>query len=253
MNYSVTRDAGAMIRVGVAGAAGRMGSLIVRRILESDDMELTLAVDAAKAGDVITEGVSIMPPSELDAALRESGPDVLIDFTTADAAEENVKTAAMHGVRLVVGTTGFKPGQREDISKTVKSANIPAVISPNFAMGVNIFWKMIVEAARLLPGAEIEIVEAHHHHKKDAPSGTALRAKKLIDEALGTDVPVHSIRSGDIVGDHVVLLAAEGERLEIKHQAHSRDAFVAGVLTAVRWIMSAAPGEYAMDDVLGLE
>jgi 4-hydroxy-tetrahydrodipicolinate reductase len=167
-------------------------------------------------------------------------------------------------VNLVVGTTGFSPDQQSRIKKAVEG-KVAAVISPNFMMGVNVFWKLIYEAALVLKDYDIEVIEAHHNQKKDAPSGTALAAVDALKKALGEvevvhgregvrlrgkEIGVHAIRGGDIVGDHTVLFAGPGERLEIKHQAHSRSAFASGAVQAARWVVDKEPGIYSMADVL---
>jgi 4-hydroxy-tetrahydrodipicolinate reductase len=194
---------------------------------------------------------------------------VLIDFTIAKAAVENVCTAASLGVDLVVGTTGISSEQHSQMREAIEG-NVAAVITPNFSVGVNLFWKLVADAAAALKGYDfdIEIIEAHHNQKKDAPSGTALATLEAIRRARGeSDLPevvygrngimprgkeigVHAVRAGDIVGDHTVLLAGSGERLEIKHQAHSRAAFASGAVRAASWVAGRKPGIYGMADVL---
>jgi 4-hydroxy-tetrahydrodipicolinate reductase len=190
---------------------------------------------------------------------------VLIDFTIASAAVENVRTAAEMGIDLVVGTTGFSPEQLARMSGAI-NGRVAAVITPNFSVGVNLFWKIVAEAASALKDYDIEIIEAHHNQKKDAPSGTALATVDAIKSALGNvevvygregirlrgkEIGVHAVRAGDIVGDHTVLFAGPGERLEIKHQAHSRTAFASGAVRAACWVAGQEPGIYSMADVLG--
>ncbi|NOQ33952.1 MAG: 4-hydroxy-tetrahydrodipicolinate reductase, partial [Methanosarcinales archaeon] len=234
------------ITVAVTGALGRMGSLIIENIGDAPDMELVAAFDihdigmpvgaAAGAGDV-----RVSDAREIDALLADTSPDVLIDFTIADAAVGNVRAAVEHGVAIVLGTTGLEPYQDEIAG--IIAGNVPAVIAPNFSVGVNVFWKLLAEAAAYIGDWDIEIVEAHHRHKKDAPSGTAMRAADVISSALGgkelvygrkglaprgDEIGIHAIRGGDIIGDHLVLFAGDGERIEIKHQAHSRQAFAGG-------------------------
>ncbi|MEA1945364.1 MAG: 4-hydroxy-tetrahydrodipicolinate reductase, partial [Euryarchaeota archaeon] len=191
-------------------------------------------------------------------------PDVLIDFTIADAAVRNIKSAVRNNVNLVVGTTGLEPYQNE--IKEIIADNVSAVIAPNFSVGVNLFWKLLAEAALYIGDWDIEIVEAHHRHKKDAPSGTAVHAAEVMRKVLGEkemvygrqgicprgdEIGIHAIRGGDIVGDHLVLFAGDGERIEIKHQAHSRQAFAGGAIRAARWVMDAPKGLHGMDEVLG--
>jgi 4-hydroxy-tetrahydrodipicolinate reductase len=169
------------------------------------------------------------------------------------------------GVNLVVGTTGFSADQMDQMKKAI-DGQVVAVISPNFSIGVNVFWKLLAVAANALKEYDIEVIEAHHNQKKDAPSGTALAAIDVLKNALGItevvhgrkgvalrgkEIGVHAVRAGDIVGDHTVLFAGPGERIEIKHQAHSRTAFASGAVRAARWVAKAAPGVYSMSDVLG--
>lgn len=271
-------------RVGVAGALGRMGKGIIKKIHEAEDLELVLAIEApgnpnrgTDIGELIglgRAGVDVGTADELEEALKKADPEVLIDFTTPEAAVENIKTAAERGVNLVVGTTGFSEEQRMEIEAAVIHNNAAAVISPNMATGVNVFFKAAVEVARYLKEYDVEIIEAHHRFKRDAPSGTALRAGELISEALGRDleenavygrgrgvigerkdgeIGFHSIRGGDVVGDHTVVFAGDGERLEITHRASSRDAFVNGALKAVRFLKGREKGKiYTTWDVLGI-
>ena len=155
-------------------------------------------------------------------------------------------------MRLVVGTTGHTPEQREEVRKAVEG-RVAALISPNFSIGVNVFWRLVKDASAHLPSAEYpaEVIEAHHKHKLDAPSGTAIRAMDVIKEAGGErKIGSYSIRSGDIVGDHSVLFIGDGERLEITHRAHSRQAFASGAMMATRFIVAKPPGMYSMDDLM---
>ncbi len=233
-----------MIKVAVSGASGRMGRLILDRIAREEGMEAVAGFDIV--------GDDVIPPERMAETLKERNVDVLIDFTVADAAVLNAITAARCGVNLVIGTTGFS---EEDLSKMRSEimGRVAAVISPNFSVGVNLLWRLIRDAAEVLEGYDIAIIEAHHRTKRDAPSGTALRAAKVLEQAGRRDVEIHAIRGGDIVGDHTVVFAGTGERLEITHRAQSRDAFVNGVIRAVRWIQGKPSGVYSMDDVMGWE
>jgi len=271
-----------MIRVAVTGACGRMGSGIIGRVLEQDDMELVAAIEAPGtplSGRDVGEltgrgpvGVMVTEASALKDTLAETEPDVLVDFTIATAAVETIKTAAEAGVNLIVGTTGFSDEQMKIIEDCIKRNRVKAVISPNMAVGVNVFFKVLRDLAPVLSDYDVEIIEAHHRHKKDAPSGTAVRALEVIAESRGVspevavhgrnglvgertddEIGVHAVRGGDIVGDHIVLFAGDGERLEIVHRAHSRQAFISGVMRAIRFIESAEPGCIVdMGDVLGI-
>ncbi len=262
-----------MITVAVTGALGRMGSLIIENVGGAPDMELVAAFDIHDIGMPVDTGAGVAAGSDvrvsdarkIDALLASTSPDVLIDFTIADAAVGNVRAAAENGVAVVLGTTGLEP-YREEIAGIIEG-NVPAVIAPNFSVGVNVFWKLLAEAAAYLGGWDIEVVEAHHRHKKDAPSGTAMHAADVISKVLGgkelvygregiaprgDEIGIHAIRGGDIIGDHLVLFAGDGERIEIKHQAHSRQAFAGGAIRAARWVMDAPLGVHGMEEVLGL-
>ena len=263
-----------MINAAVLGACGRMGSLIVENITCSTDMQLVAAFDINNFGKDAGEfahvgnlGVQISDVKDLEAVLKESKADVLIDFTVAGATAVNAPIAARTGVNLVIGTTGLTPDQRAVIDDAIQKGQVRAVISPNYSVGVNVFFKIIREAAKYLADYDIEIIEAHHNQKKDAPSGTALRAADIISEALGgkeyvygregiaprgKEIGIHAIRAGDITGDHTVLFAGNSERIEIKHMAHSRQIFVKGAVRAAEWVCGQEPGIYSMDDVLGL-
>lgn len=263
-----------MIKIAVTGACGRMGGLIIENILKSSDLKLVCALDVSNIGKDIGEvmragklNVLVEDANKIDVALSRSKPDVLIDFTIANAAVKNVIAGANKKVNLVVGTTGFTPEQKSLMEKAIKENGVAAVISPNFSIGVNVFWGLLAEAAKSLSDYDIEIIEAHHNQKKDAPSGTAVKAAEVISQMLGgkelvygrhglsprkKEIGIHAVRGGDIVGDHTVLFAGDGERIEIKHQAHSRQAFAKGAVRAAVWICSAKPDVYEMADVLGI-
>ncbi len=263
-----------MINVGVTGASGRMGRLIIDNILRSEDVCLTAAFDLANIGKDVGEvaqigtlNVPISDVSDMESVLKETGTQVLIDFTIANATVVNAPRAAASGVSLVIGTTGFTPEQKKTIEDSIVENNVAGIISPNYSVGVNVFFRILREAAKYLSDTDIEIIEAHHNQKKDAPSGTAKGAAEVISEALGgkdyvygreglaprgKEIGIHAVRGGDIVGDHTILFAGDGERIEIKHQAHSRQAFAGGAVKAAAWIGNAEPGLYTMQDILGL-
>lgn len=254
-----------MIKVAVTGALGRMGTLVIQELSKFDDLQLVAGLDAVGAGRTLQPGgVIVSDASMLQKVLASTKPDVLIDFTVASAAVENVCSAAEMGVNLVVGTTGFSQEQLSKMKGAIEG-NVAAVISPNFGVGVNVFWKLLADAANALKDFDIEVIEAHHNQKKDAPSGTALAAVDILKKAQGEveiihgregirlrgkEIGVHAVRAGDIVGDHTVLFAGPGERLEIKHQAHSRTAFASGAVRAARYVAKKSPGIYSMADVL---
>jgi 4-hydroxy-tetrahydrodipicolinate reductase len=253
-----------MIKVVVCGAMGRMGTTIGRLVNESKEFTLVGGVDI-RPGNFF--GAEVVESSRMDDLLKSVQPDVVIDFTVAAAAVENVKCAARNGAALVVGTTGFSDEQRAVLEKAI-SGNVPAVISSNFSIGVNIFWQLLREAARLLPEYDVEVLEAHHRYKKDAPSGTAKTILQILDQELGPrekvygregmmergrEIGVHVIRGGDIVGDHSVLFSGNFETITLSHRAYDRSVFAQGALKATNWVPGKSPGIYGMDSVLGLK
>jgi 4-hydroxy-tetrahydrodipicolinate reductase len=253
-----------MVNVVVCGASGRMGQTVGRMVSESTDLKIVGGVDL-KAGTFF--GTEQVASKDINQMLEKKKPDVLIDFTVASAAVENVKAAARHNVALVVGTTGFSPEQRKIIADAV-AGHSPAVISSNFSVGVNIFWQVLREATKLLKDYDIEVIEGHHRNKKDAPSGTAKTILQILDEEAGTrqkmygregmterknEIGVHVIRGGDIVGDHAVLFSKNYETITLSHRAYDRAVFASGALLATRWVVNKKPGIYGMNDVLNLK
>jgi 4-hydroxy-tetrahydrodipicolinate reductase len=263
-----------MINVAVLGACGRMGSLIIENITCSTNMQIVAAFDVGNIGKDAGEfahvgnlGIQISDVKDLETVLKKTQAEVLIDFTIAGATIVNAPVAAGCGVNLIIGTTGLTPEQRVVIDEAIRKNKVRAVISPNYSVGVNVFFKIIKEAAKYLADYDIEIIEAHHNQKKDAPSGTALRAADVISEALGgkeyvygregiaprgKEIGIHAVRGGDITGDHTVLFVGNSERIEIHHMAHSRQIFAKGAVRAAEWVCGQNPGIYSMDDVLGL-
>ena len=252
-----------MIRVVICGALGRMGTTIAGLLQDAEGLEFVGGIDI-KDGESF--GKPVVTAGDIGAFLERVQPDVMIDFTIAAAAVENIRAAARHGVALVVGTTGFSPEQMDDITGTIEGS-VPAVISSNFSVGMNIFWKLVREAARRLGDYDIEVIEAHHRYKKDAPSGTAKTILTIIEDEAGVreklygregmterkdEIGVHVVRGGDIVGDHAVLFAANHEIIELSHRAYDRAVFAHGVIRAARYVDGKAPGIYSMDDVLSL-
>jgi 4-hydroxy-tetrahydrodipicolinate reductase len=259
-----------MVKLAVAGAKGRMGSLIANLALQESDFKLvgvTERPDSEFIGSEFSRGVKFY------SSLREfeERPDVLIDFTTPNATLKNVEDAKTLGVSLVIGTTGFSEEEKRIIEEASKV--IPIVFSPNMSLGVNILFKIVGEVTRALKdkGYDVEIFEIHHRFKKDAPSGTAVRLAEIVAENLGKkleDVAVYgrkgllgerkpdeigilSSRMGDVVGDHTVFFGTLGERLELTHRATSRETFARGALIAAKWVFGKKPGLYTMFDVLG--
>ncbi len=263
-----------MINAAVLGACGRMGSLIIENITSSTNMQLVAAFDVGNIGKDAGEfahvgnlGIQISDVKDLETVLKKTQAEVLIDFTIAGATIVNAPVAAGCGVNLIIGTTGLTSEQRAVIDEAIRKNKVRAVISPNYSVGVNVFFKIVREAAKYLADYDIEIIEAHHNQKKDAPSGTAIRAADVISEALGgkeyvygregiaprgKEIGIHAVRGGDITGDHTVLFVGNSERIEIRHMAHSRQIFAKGAVRAAEWVCGEEPGIYNMDDVLGL-
>ena len=267
-----------MIRIGIAGVAGRMGRTLVQAVVEKADVArvaagTTLPDDPQVGVDIGliagTGAVNVTACAALDQCIQDF--DVLIDFTSPSATLEHLQQCVNAGKAIVIGTTGFTAEQKQQISAAAQQ--IPVVFAPNMSAGVNISLKLLELAAKALGDeVDIEIVEAHHRHKKDAPSGTALRMGEVIADALGRnleDVAVYgregisderdrktigfaTVRGGDIVGDHTVIFAGQGERLEITHKASSRMTFASGAVRAAIWLQGREAGLYSIDDVLGL-
>lgn len=266
-----------MIRAIVTGARGRMGSRIIQRIHEEDGIRLTGALeraghpDAGKdIGELTGAGKTGIPlATRLDSMLHDC--DVVIDFTFPEVSLQNLRAASEAGKSMVIGTTGFSEEEIQVVREGSKRA--PNLLAPNMSLGVNLLFKILPAAARILgEDFDVEIVEAHHHFKKDAPSGTAARMAEVIAEALGHapaktfihgrhgkeakrepgEIGLHAVRGGDIVGDHTVMFCGTGERIEFTHRASSRDTFVNGAIRAARWIVGQKPGLYSMLDMLEL-
>jgi len=265
------------IGIAVTGAGGRMGRTLIRAVTEAEDLTLGVATeqpgssllgaDAGELAGIRRLGVAVRPDPE--SALDDF--EVLIDFTTPAATLRHLELCRRAGKRMVIGTTGFAPDQRALIAEA--GTEIGIVCAPNMSVGVNLCLKLLDVAAQVLgDGVDIEIIEAHHRHKVDAPSGTAIRMGEVIAHALGRDlrqvavygreghtgardpktIGFETIRAGDIVGEHTVWLAAEGERVEIAHKASNRMTFAGGATRAARWIADKQQGLYDMQNVLGL-
>jgi 4-hydroxy-tetrahydrodipicolinate reductase len=265
------------IRVVVTGVSGRMGGVLVKAVRHSDDLVLSGATEKAgkdtiglDAGLVAGTGLAQVP---VRATLEEAiaGADVVVDFTHADASLEHARLCAEKKVALVLGSTGFSASARAEIAG--RAQQIPIVMSPNMSVGVNVLFRLAGEVAKVLgAGYDVEIVETHHRHKKDAPSGTAVRLVEVVADALKLDperdaihgregnvgerpdgkIGVMALRGGDVVGEHTVMYLGDGERIELTHRATSRSNFAGGALRAARWIVHQKPGLYDMTDVLGL-
>lgn len=251
-----------MIKVIICGALGRMGTTIANMVVENPNLEFIGGVDI-REGSVL--GKPVVSSEKLPAFIDEFRPDVMIDFTVAAATMVNAKIAASKGVALIIGTTGFTPEQDAELTAAIK--NVPVVKTTNFSVGVNIFWELVRDAASRLGDYDIEVIESHHRNKKDAPSGTAKTILKIIQDEVGkreviygregmterkTEIGMHVIRGGDIVGDHAVQFHQNYETIELTHRAYDRAVFARGAVRAAGWVPTAAPGLYTMKEVLGL-
>lgn len=235
-----------MIKLGIAGACGKMGRRIFELAGNDRDIEVTLVLEKKGTPLIGKDMGRLKVSSNPDGMFLV---DVFVDFTIPEASEANLDYIARYRKALVLGTTGFNDTQLRKIEEI--SRVVPVVYSPNMAVGVNVLFSMLPEIARKLgPDYSIEIVESHHSAKKDAPSGTAKRMVEVLKEVSKKDIPVHSIRLGDIVGDHTVIFCGNSERIEIKHQAHTRDLFAVGAVRAAKWVFNKQPGLYTMQDVL---
>jgi len=235
-----------MIKLGITGVCGKMGRRIFELASLNKDFEVQLALEKKGTPMIGKDLGKLKISSNSDGMFLI---DVLIDFTVPEAAETNLDYAAKYKKALVLGTTGLSDSQ---LKKVEEVANvIPVIFSPNMSIGVNVLFSMVPEIAkRLGPDYNIEIVEAHHKAKKDSPSGTAKKFIQLLAAATGKEIPSHAVRLGDIIGDHTIIFCGNSERIEIKHQAHTRDLFALGALKAAKWIFGKPAGLYSMQDVL---
>ncbi|MDE2600317.1 MAG: 4-hydroxy-tetrahydrodipicolinate reductase [Rhodocyclaceae bacterium] len=263
------------IRYAIAGSAGRMGRMLIEAVQKSEDGVLAAALEQAgspfigrDAGELVGAACGVKISADLGAL---KGCDVLIDFTRPDGTLEHLQACQQHKVGIIIGTTGFDAAGKAAIEAA--SLNIPVVFAPNMAVGVNAVFKLLDVAARILnEGYDIEVIEAHHRHKVDAPSGTALRMGEVVAKAAGLslddavygreghtgerpakEIGFSTIRGGDIVGDHTVLFAGLGERVEITHKSASRMPYASGSLRAARFLKGRRSGLFDMQDVLGLK
>jgi len=235
-----------MIKLGITGACGKMGRRIFELAGYDKDLEVALALEKKGTPLIGKELGKLRVSSNMDGLFLV---DVLVDFTLPEATDEHLDYVAKYRKALVLGTTGLSDAQKNKVEEIAKI--VPIVFSPNMSIGVNVLFSILPEIARKLgPDYSIEIIEAHHKGKKDAPSGTAKKFAELITQVTKKEIPTHSIRLGDIFGDHEIVFCGNSERIEIKHQAHSRDLFVVGALKAAKWIFQKPPGLYSMQDVL---
>jgi 4-hydroxy-tetrahydrodipicolinate reductase len=265
------------ISIAVAGASGRMGQMLIEAVRAADDCVLSGALDIAAspaighdAGAFAGQTTGVLITADIAQGLKNSR--VLIDFTRPEGTMAHLAVCRANGVAMVIGTTGFTDSQKAEIAQAAK--HIPIMMAPNMSVGVNVTLKLLEMAAKALAtGYDIEIIEAHHRHKVDAPSGTALKMGEVIAGALGRDlkdcavyaregvtgerdpssIGFATIRGGDIVGDHTVLFAGTGERIEITHKSSSRSTYAQGSLRAARFLAGQKAGLFDMFDVLGLK
>ena len=235
-----------MIKLGIAGVCGKMGSRIFSLASHDRDFEVNLALEKKGTPMIGRELGKLRVSSSPDGIFLI---DVLVDFTCPEAAQENLDYVAKYKKALVLGTTGLTDAEIKKVEEISKF--VPVVFSPNMSVGVNVLFGVLPEITkRLGPDYSIEIVEAHHKAKKDAPSGTAKKFAQILTEATKKNIPMHAVRLGDIVGDHTIIFCGNSERIEIKHQAHSRDLFALGALKAAKWVVTKPAGLYSMQDVL---
>ncbi|HSH06815.1 MAG TPA: 4-hydroxy-tetrahydrodipicolinate reductase [Burkholderiales bacterium] len=267
----------APLRVVIAGSAGRMGRTLIEAVLADEALALSAALEqqghpalGREAAEGTGRASALRITDDVSAALEAS--DVLIDFTRPQGTLAHLERCAALGKPMVVGTTGFSADDQQQIARAAE--RIPLVIAPNMAVGVNVVFKLAEVAARALgEGYDVEIIEAHHRHKVDAPSGTALRLGELVAAALGRDlascavhgrhgdtgerdarsIGFHALRGGDIVGEHTVMFAGSGERVELTVRSASRMTYALGALRAAKFLRGRAPGRYDMFDVLGIK
>jgi 4-hydroxy-tetrahydrodipicolinate reductase len=266
------------MKIAVSGAAGRMGKRILALAHDHPDIEISGALegpanpalgrDAGENAGIGRLEVSIS--TDVEQALKQC--DVLIEFSAPAASVEHAKAAATAGKAIVIGTTGFSEDQKKELAQV--GTRTRCLVAPNMSMGVNLMFNLAEKVARALgDGYDVEIIEAHHRMKKDAPSGTADKLAQVVATALGRDlkeagtygrhglvgerkpneIGVMAVRGGDIVGDHTVMFVTNGERIELTHRAHSRNAFAKGAIQAALWLISRPNGLYDMQDVLGLK
>ena len=256
-----------MIRIALCGALGRMGQAIAEAIAQQDDMQLIAAVESPNHPGLGTKVINAGVVNNLEPVIATV--DVVVDFTKPEGTTKHVTIAQDKKKPFVTGTTALSHDQITLLEKA--SQTIPIVFAPNMSVGVNLLYKLVEDASTILgDDFDVEISEIHHRYKKDAPSGTAARLaeviartkrdsktihgrKGMIGERPINEIAVHALRGGDVVGEHTVVFAGIGERLEITHRAHSRATFANGVIRAVRYIMDKQSGFYSMSDVLGLK
>jgi len=264
------------IKIAIVGASGRMGRMLIEATLKDEGVQLVSAIDqpgtsaiGKDAGELVGMPCGVLVTTDVEAGIAKA--DCLIDFTRPEGTLDHLDVCQRHKVAMVIGTTGFDEESKQVIAEVAKQ--IPVVFAPNLSVGVNVVFKLLDTASRILAeGYDVEIVEAHHKLKIDAPSGTALRMGEVVAQALGRDlkqcavygregvtgerdpstIGFATVRGGDIVGDHTVMYCGTGERVEISHKAGSRMPYALGSLRAARFLAGKPSGLFDMQDVLGL-
>lgn len=266
------------VRVAITGGSGRMGRTLIEAARQQPCILLGAAIERAGSTLIGVDAGELAGVGSMNVAITDSLDkvvddfDILIDFTSPEASLVHTDWCAKNGKAIVIGTTGFNHAQKEQIA--AYSESTPIVMAPNMAVGVNLMWKLLEVAAKVMGDyTDIEIIEGHHRYKKDAPSGTALKMGEVIAEALGRDlekcavygregitgerdretIGFSTIRAGDLVGEHTAMFADIGERIEITHKASSRMTFANGAMRAASWLVDQDPGLYDMQQVLGLD
>jgi len=266
------------MRIGIVGAAGRMGQMLVRQVAETQGCVLAGATERAGSDAVGRDAGLLAGIAEAgvavgdDAAAMIAGVDAVIDFTAPDATVAHAELAAQAGAAMIIGTTGLGPDHVERLKRA--AGHVPVVFAPNMSVGVNLLMALVEQVARTLDDSyDIEIVEMHHRHKVDAPSGTALGLGRAAARGRGVDldeagrlsreghtgarprgeIGFATLRGGDVIGDHTVCFAADGERIELTHKASGRGIYAAGAVRAALWTRGRGPGFYSMNDVLGIK
>ncbi|MHA1785018.1 MAG: 4-hydroxy-tetrahydrodipicolinate reductase [Candidatus Helarchaeota archaeon] len=268
-----------MIKICVCGADGNMGGLVTKKVIQDPELELVAAITMPTSPNIGKDIGVVLGLESTNVILKSSEEfddiismpiDFFIDFTVAKATEANIPKVLEKKINCLIGTTGMSADFSLQFEKKINEYKLAGMISPNMSIGVNIFFQTIKNLAKILKDYDIEIIEKHHHRKRDSPSGTAAKAARIIAEVLGKDlekvakygrigesprkigseeIGIHSIRAGDIVGDHTVLFAGPGERIEITHMAHSRDCFANGTIQAIKFMYEKGPGFWKMEDL----
>jgi 4-hydroxy-tetrahydrodipicolinate reductase len=273
-----------LIKLLILGPTGNTSKLRGQFAIKDDEIEVVAGCDISHIDEELGFIIGVNDPNKvkitnvdkIQEVIKETRPDVVVDFTVAQATEKNCIKCVEKGIRCVIGTTALSDNFLRKMEKLVKQNNAPAVISSNMATGVNVLFRMASLLTTYLEDWDVEVIEAHHHRKLDSPSGTALTLARNISNSLGVkledvakygrdkgpnkrqvgaknEIGISSVRAGDIVGDHTILYAGPGERIELKHQAHSRNCFASGAITAIKFIANAKENKiYSTNEVLGL-